>query len=145
MNKTSTVIYGWAIIIASGIFGYWMGYGSDQKEMEKIVNANTKHIQSIGVVAMTQKHNSDILIQILNGIDGRTIKDVPRTIPLPPDFVLIRDDVDVPVSWEQIRKDQREVDMSIRSFASSNLFQAEALHNILEEIKTQDFIRSETE
>jgi len=62
---------------------------------------------------------------------------VPKFIPMG-DIVsndpFIEDD-DVPLTFEQIFKDQREVDQSIRAFASNNLFQAEALHNILEKIK----------
>tara|TARA_R110002051_G_scaffold287523_1_gene350206 strand:- start:251 stop:664 length:414 start_codon:yes stop_codon:yes gene_type:complete len=134
-NNTKTVIFGCIIVIGSGFLGYWMGQQSNNKEMEKIVSANTKQIQSLGVVAMTQKHNSDIIIQLLNTKEGRPVKDVPREIELVEQFILIRDDVDVPVNWDQIRKDQREVDMSIRSLASNNLFQAEALHNILDHLK----------
>ena len=47
---------------------------------------------------------------------------------------VIEDD-DVPHTFEQIEKDQREVDQSIRAFASSNLFQAETLENILNKLQ----------
>ena len=50
---------------------------------------------------------------------------------------VIEDD-DVPHTFEQIEKDQREVDQSIRAFAGANLFQAETLHNILDKIKDKE-------
>ena len=65
------------------------------------------------------------------------IRDRPKFIPMG-DIVSSDptvEDNDVPLTFEQVFKDQREVDQSIRAFAGANLFQAETLHNILGKIK----------
>ena len=77
-----------------------------------------------------------MLIQILNSLEGNPVKSVEKYIPLG-DIVStdpIVEDHDVPLTFEQVFKDQREVDQSIRAFASANLFQAETLHNILSQL-----------
>ena len=106
-------------------------------ELQKVINWNTKQIHSLGVTAATDKHNGELLIQILNKIEGNPVKNVEKYIPLG-DIVStdpIVEDNDVPITFDQVFKDQREVDQSIRAFASANLFQAETLHNILGKIK----------
>ena len=50
------------------------------------------------------------------------------------DVYPIEDD-DVDHTFEQVEKDQREVDQCIRGFGSGNLFQAETLLNILNKLK----------
>ena len=135
------IIFCCATIICSVFGGYQYGeYHSKVKtkeQLQTVINWNTKQIHSIGVASSTDKHNAELLIQILNKIEGRPVKPVPK-------FILMGDivssdpfieDNDVPLTFEQVLKDQREVDQSIRAFASNNLFQAEALHNILEKIK----------
>ena len=106
-------------------------------ELQKVINWNTKQIHSLGVTAATDKHNGELLIQILNSLEGNPVKSVEKYIPLG-DIVStdpIVEDNDVPITFDQVFKDQREVDQSIRAFASANLFQAETLHNILGKIK----------
>jgi hypothetical protein len=135
------LMVGWFIIICTAVISYnlgsWYSEYNTKKELQKVINWNTKQIHSVGVASSTDKHNAELLIQILNKIEGRPAKPVPKFIPMG-DIVsndpFIEDD-DVPLTFEQIFKDQREVDQSIRAFASNNLFQAEALHNILEKIK----------
>ena len=135
------LVAGWFIIICTAVISYnlgdWYSGNNTKKELQKVINWNTKQIHSLGVAAATDKHNSELLIQILNKIEERPVKPVPKFIPMGDivsDDPFIEDD-DVPLTFEQVAKDQREVDQSIRAFASNNLFQAEALHNILEKIK----------
>tara|TARA_Y100001938_G_C7992132_1_gene380056 strand:+ start:158 stop:583 length:426 start_codon:yes stop_codon:yes gene_type:complete len=141
MNKKLTVIYGWVLLSCFAYGGYWYGQRSVEVEtktqLQKVINWNTKQIHSLGVTAATDKHNAELLIQILNKLEGNPVKPVPKFIPLG-DIVSsdpIVEDNDVPLTFEQVFKDQREVDQSIRAFASANLFQAETLHNILGKIK----------
>ena len=79
------------------------------------------------------------MIQILNCLEGNEVKVPSRSLI---SEMITKDDVieddDVPHTFEQIEKDQREVDQSIRAFASANLFQAETLHNILNKIKDKE-------
>lgn len=140
MNKTLTAIYGWILLSVFAYAGYWYGASSAEKEtkieLQKVINWNTKQIHSLGVTAATDKHNGELLIQILNSLEGNPVKSVPRFIPMG-DIVSsdpIVEDNDVPLTFEQVFKDQREVDQSIRAFASANLFQAETLHNILSQL-----------
>lgn len=88
------------------------------------------------MTAATDKHNAELLIQILNTLEGNPVKPVDKFVPLG-DIISsepIVEDNDVPVTFEQVIKDQREVDQSIRAFAGANLFQAETLHNILSQL-----------
>tara|TARA_Y100000004_G_scaffold89552_1_gene100449 strand:- start:928 stop:1368 length:441 start_codon:yes stop_codon:yes gene_type:complete len=141
MNKKSTIIYGWILLASFAYAGYWYGQWSAEVEtkskLQKVINWNTKQIHSLGVTAATDKHNAELLIQILNKLEGNPVKPIPKFIPMGDilsDEPTVEDD-DVPLTFEQVFKDQREVDQSIRAFASSNLFQAETLHNILGKTK----------
>ena len=141
MNKKSTIIYGWILLASFAYGGYWYGQWSAEVEtktqLQKVINWNTKQIHSLGVTAATDKHNAELLIQILNKLEGNPVKPVPKFIPMGDilsDEPTVEDD-DVPLTFEQVFKDQREVDQSIRAFASSNIFQAETLHNILGKTK----------
>tara|TARA_Y100000114_G_scaffold139650_1_gene143851 strand:- start:154 stop:618 length:465 start_codon:yes stop_codon:yes gene_type:complete len=135
------LVVGWLIIICTSVASYnlggWYSEDNTKKELQKVINWNTKQIHSLGVASVTDSHNAELLMQILNKIEGLPVKDVPKIIPMGDivsDDPFIEDD-DVPLTFEQVFKDQREVDQSIRAFASNNLFQAETLHNILEKIK----------
>ena len=135
------IIFYCAAVLCSVFSGYQYGeYRSKVKtkeQLQTVINWNTKQIHSLGVAAATDKHNADVLIQILNKIEGNPVKPVPKVIPMgdiTSSDPFIEDD-DVPLTFEQVFKDQREVDQSIRAFASNNLFQAETLHNILEKTK----------
>jgi hypothetical protein len=111
---------------------------SVEKELPKVIDWNTKQIHSLGVNSAIEKHNSELLIQILNLIEGRKVKNVPREIPL---GMLNSDepieDDDVPHTFEQVEKDQKEVDRGIRAAAQNNLFQNQTLRNILEKLQEE--------
>jgi len=105
--------------------------------LREVIDWNTKQIHSLGVNAAIEKQNAELLIQILNVLEGNDVKAVPRNIPIS-DLLNsdepIEDD-DVPHTHEQVIKDQKEVDRGIRAAANNNLFQNDALHNILDKIK----------
>ncbi len=107
-----------------------------EKELSKVVDWNTKHIHSLGVNAAVEKQNAELLIQILNVLEGNEVKSVSKAIPLGMmnSDEPIEDD-DVPHTFEQVNQDQQEVDRGIRAAANNNLFQNEALHNILDRLK----------
>lgn len=139
MNNTSRIIVGWIIIISSGLFGYWIGSSENDKRIGRVVDWNTKQIHSLGITASTDSYNAELMIQILNCLEGNEVKIPERS--LISDMIMkdhVIEDDDVPHTFEQIEKDQREVDQSIRAFASANLFQAETLHNILNKINNKD-------
>ena len=110
--------------------------------LQKVINWNTKQIHSLGVVAATDSYNAEVMIQILNLIEGRDIKPpVRETISeMITSDESIEDD-DVPHTFEQVAKDQREVDQSIRAFGSANLFQAETLENILDKLQGGNYLQ----
>lgn len=124
-------------VFAGSQYGEYRSKVKTKEQLQTVINWNTKQIHSLGVAAATDKHNSELLIQILNKIEEQPVKPVPKLIPMGDivsDDPFIEDD-DVPLTFEQVAKDQREVDQSIRAFASNNLFQAEALHNILQKLE----------
>jgi hypothetical protein len=96
----------------------------------------TKQIHSLGINSAVEKQNAEVLIQILNVLEGREVKSLTKEIPLGDlkNDDPIEDD-DVPHTFEQVNKDQQEVDQGIRASANNNLFQNETLHNILEKLK----------
>ena len=109
---------------------------NQEKELSDVIDWNTKQIHGLGVNAAVEKQNAELLIQILNVLEGNEVKSVPKAIPL---GMMNSDepfeDDDVPNTFEQVNKDQQEVDRGIRAAASNNVFQNEALHNILERLK----------
>ena len=113
-----------------------------ESKLEKVVNWNTKQIHSLGIAAATDSYNAEVMIQILNLIEGMEIK--PPVRSMISDMISsdepIEDD-DVPHTFEQVNKDQKEVDQSIRAFASSNLFQAETLENILNKLQGGNYLQ----
>ena len=130
------IIFGWIIIFGSYYTGQWTASDDHEDKLERIVDWNTKQIHSLGIAAATDSYNADLMIQILNLMEGREVKPPSRSAI---SGMLLSEDVieddDVPHTFEQIEKDQREVDQSIRAFASSNLFQAETLENILNKLQ----------
>ena len=102
-----------------------------------MIEWNTRHIQSIGVLSVTESRNAELLIQIQNALNDRPVKDVARQYDLPK-FDPAEQDAELPATMEQVLKDQREIDTSIRSFSVQNLFQADALHSVLDKIKDKN-------
>jgi hypothetical protein len=144
-SKTTTIIFGWIIILSAGFFGYWIGKNTiktepRKEEMREVIEGNTHTIQVIAMAAKSESSNADILLEILNALNGEPVKELPKSIDGlflsdTPDFKVEDGDEDVPTTFFQIAKDQREIDMGIRSLISSNLFQADTLHTILKKIK----------
>jgi len=148
MKNKGQVIFGWFIILSAGFFGYWIGQGNQQdsqpandRELQKVIDRGTSSIQSLALAAKTESNNADILLQILNALNDKPVKELPevRHPMYTLEFKLEDGDVDVPVTFEQVRKDQLEIELGIGSLTSSNLFQAQTLHTILKKImeKTQ--------
>ena len=107
-----------------------------EKELSKVIDWNTKQIHSLGVNSAVEKQNAELLIQILNVIEGNEVREVPRQIPMGMmDSDEPIEDDDVPHTFEQVNKDQREVDRGIRAAANNNLLQGESLHTILNKMK----------
>lgn len=124
-------------------FGNWYYYNAhhneldtQENELSQIVDWNTKQIRSLGVNSAIEMQNAELLIQILNVLEGNEVKTVPKEISM--DSLTNIDesieDGDVPCTFEQVNKDQREVDLGIRAAANNNLFQNQALHNILDKL-----------
>lgn len=128
------------VLLGSLVAGFSLGQAkqeyNQEKELSKVIDWNTKQIHSLGVNSAIEKQNAELLIQILNVLEGNEVKSVPKVIPLGMmnSDEPIEDD-DVPHTFEQVKKDQQEVDRGIRAAANNNLFQNEALHNILERLK----------
>lgn len=146
MNKLSIEMF-WCMrvgvfLVLLGSLGAGFSLGqtkqeyNQEKKLSKVIDWNTKQIHSLGVNAAIEKQNAELLIQILNVFEGNEVKNVPKTIPL---GMLTSDepieDDDVPHTFEQVGKDQQEVDRGIRSAAQNNLFQNEALRNIFKSLK----------
>lgn len=136
-TTTKNIVFGWSIIIASGFLGHWIGAMANKPELDKVIEWNTRHIQSIGVLSVTESRNAELLIQIQNVLNDLPVKDVPRQYDIPK-FDPAEQDAELPATMEQVLKDQREIDTSIRSFSVQNLFQADALHSILDKIKDKE-------
>lgn len=138
-GQTKQIIIGWIVIAVSVSIGYWIGSSSNDNKMSRVVDWNTKQIHSLGIAASTDSYNAELMIQILNRLEGNEVKVPSRSLI---SEMITNDDVitddDVPHTFEQIEKDQKEVDQSIRAFATANLFQAETLHNILNKISNKE-------
>lgn len=138
-DQTKQIVIGWIVIAVSAGIGYWIGSSSNDDKMSRVVDWNTKQIHSLGIAASTDSYNAELMIQILNHLEGNEVKVPSRSLiseMIASDDVITDDDV--PHTFEQIEKDQKEVDRSIRAFATANLFQAETLHNILNKISNKE-------
>ena len=138
-DQTKQIAIGWIVIAVSASIGYWIGSSSNDDKMSRVVDWNTKQIHSLGIAASTDSYNAELMIQILNHLEGNEVKVPSRSLiseMIASDDVITDDDV--PHTFEQIEKDQKEVDRSIRAFATANLFQAETLHNILNKISNKE-------
>lgn len=122
-------------IATSAFTGYSYHGLQVQKELDQVVSWNTKQIQSLGVASTVQATNADYILQILNVLEDREGKPVEFGRVKPEG---LQETEEVPVTFEQVNKDQREVDLGIRAFASNELFQAEALDNILSILKGKE-------
>lgn len=124
-------------VISSFMCGYSYHKEITNTEIEKVLEWDTKQIHSLGVAAVIQSHNADIIMQILNASQNLETKHVKKHIGI--ENLYNEDDKEsTPKTFEQINKDQIEVDMGIRTLASNGLFQAEALHTILNILTHKD-------
>ena len=121
-----------SLVVTSVFTGYTYRKVVEQEQLEEVIAWNTKQIQSLGVAATIQSTNAEYIIQILNVLEDRADKPVEFT-QLSQDQSESKEEV--LVTFEQVNKDQREVDLGIRAFASNELFQAEALDNVLSILK----------
>lgn len=141
MSKFEITVF--FVVLSSMVAGYIMGKArtelDQEQELSKVIDWNTKQIHSLGINSAVEKQNAELLIQVLSVLEGREVKTIPRDIPLGDlnNNKPIEDD-NVPHTFQQIEKDQKEVDRGIRAGANNNLFQNEALRNILEILKRSD-------
>lgn len=145
MKKMNVACYLLATLfpIVSFASGYYVSKTQTESELSKVVDWNTKQIHSIAVVSATESFEADCLLQILHALDDKEFE-LPKkdSIFQMLDFndVYPIEDDDVDHTFEQVEKDQREIDQSIRAFGSGNLFQAETLLNILQKLKDKQKI-----
>ena len=141
----------------------WVKMKNDKaKEM---IQWNTKIINSIGIVSFTQAQNADLLMDIIAEMDKdnygtaggvfASFQEGPRPIPQKPPmpegmeesyvqqpFSKFKTDKDgneiVSASFDQVIEDLQRIDLSVRAFASNNLFQKQSLDLIYKRLKEGD-------
>ena len=142
---------------------FWVKYKNDKaKEM---IQWNTKIINSIGVVSFTQSLNADVLMDIIAELDKddygsaggvfASFEEDPRPIPqkgpmpngmeqsyVQQPFSKFKADKDgnevVAATFNQVIEDLQRIDMSVRAFASNNLFQKQSLDLIYKKLTEGD-------
>ena len=148
-HSVKTFIFLWLIIIGVGVFGFCLGQQTNWSarlqtmNVHEVINGDTDLIESLALAAKTQSDNADIILQIFNALNGDPVKDLPKSIngllmSDKPELELDGEDEQVPATFEQITKDQREINLGIRSLVTGNLFQADALHTILTKVELGD-------
>jgi len=147
----------------------WVKYKNDKaKEM---IQWNTKIINSIGVVSFTQSQNADVLLRIIAEIDKQDYgtdggvfasfqdsKPFPKKQPIPEGFEKsyvqkpfseFREDKNgtevVTATFDQVIEDLQRIDMSVRAFASNNLFQKQSLDLIYKKITSGEIKLEESQ
>ena len=142
---------------------FWVKYKNDKaKEM---IQWNTKIINSIGVVSFTQSQNADVLMDIIAEMDKDNYgtaggvfasfqedpRPMPQKQPMPKGmeesyvqqpFSKFKADKDgsevVSATFGQVIEDLQRIDMSVRAFASNNLFQKQSLDLIYKKLTEGD-------
>jgi len=141
---------------------WWIKTKNDKtKEM---IQWNTKIINSIGVVSFTQAQNADVLMDIIKEIDKESYgtaggvfasfndeRPVPQKQPMPKgmeesyvqqpysEFKADKDGNEiVSATFDQVIEDLKRIDLSVRAFASNNLFQKQSLDLIYERLTEGD-------
>ncbi len=128
-------------LIALSLFtGYSYRGLQTEQELEQVIEWNTKQIHSIAVVSATESFEADCLLQILHALNGEEFEVPPkeRIVETLEYNDVYPQDKELPATFEQVNKDQKEVDQCIRGFGSGNLFQAETLIHILEKLKNKN-------
>ena len=142
---------------------FWVKYKNDKaKEM---IQWNTKIINSIGIVSFTQSLNADVLMDIIAELDKDNYgsaggvfasfqedpRPMPQKQPMPEgmeepyvqqSFSKFKADKDgsevVSATFGQVIEDLQRIDMSVRAFASNNLFQKQSLDLIYKKLTEGD-------
>jgi hypothetical protein len=142
---------------------FWVKFKNDKaKEM---IQWNTKIINSIGVVSFTQAQNADVLLDIIAELDKDNYgsaggvfasfkedeRPIPQEQPMPEGieqsyvqqpFSEFKTDKDgnevVLATFDQVIEDLKRIDMSVRAFASNNLFQKQSLDLIYKRLTEGD-------
>ena len=137
-----------------------------------MIQWNTKIINSIGVVSFTQSQNADVLMKIIAELDKNEYgsaggvfvnyyiddRPVPEKGPTPTEpkeqyvqesFSMFEPDENgtekIPASFNQVIEDLKRIDLSVRAFASNNLFQKQSLDLIYRKLKEGDVKLEELE
>ena len=142
---------------------WWIKTKNDKtKEM---IQWNTKIINSIGVVSFTQAQNADVLLDIIAEMDKddygtaggvfASFEEDPRPMPqeqampegmeesyIQQPFSEFKADKDgneiVTATFDQVIEDLKRIDLSVRAFASNNLFQKQSLDLIYKRLTEGD-------
>ncbi len=141
---------------------WWIKTKNDKtKEM---IQWNTKIINSIGVVSFTQAQNANVLMNIIKEMDKDDygtaggvfasfddVRPVPQKQPTPEGmeesyvqqpFSKFKTNKDgneiVSASFDQVIEDLQRIDLSVRAFASNNLFQKQSLDLIYKRLTEGD-------
>jgi hypothetical protein len=142
---------------------WWIKTKNDKtKEM---IQWNTKIIHSIGVVSFTQAQNADVLLDIIAEMDKDDYgtaggvfasfeedeRPIPQEHPMPEGvedsyiqqpYSKFKTDKDgneiVTATFDQVIEDLKRIDMSVRAFASNNLFQKQSLDLIYKRLTEGD-------
>tara|TARA_R100000805_G_scaffold8182_1_gene9628 strand:- start:62 stop:712 length:651 start_codon:yes stop_codon:yes gene_type:complete len=142
---------------------WWIKTKNDKtKEM---IQWNTKIIHSIGVVSFTQAQNADVLLDIIAEMDKEnygtpggvfaSFEEDPRPIPqeqpmpegmeqsyIQQSYSEFKTDKDgneiVSATFDQVIEDLKRIDLSVRAFASNNLFQKQSLDLIYKRLTEGD-------
>ena len=142
---------------------FWVKYKNDKaKEM---IQWNTKIINSIGVVSFTQSQNADVLLDIIAELDKDNYgsaggvfasfqedeRPIPQEHPMPEGvedsyiqqpYSKFKTDKDgneiVTATFDQVIEDLKRIDLSVRAFASNNLFQKQSLDLIYKRLTEGD-------
>jgi hypothetical protein len=125
------------LVATSFMTGYTWHKTITKEQVSETIRWNTKQIHSLGVVSATESFEADCLIQILNALEGKEFE-IPEKSKIVETLEfndVYPQDKELPATFEQVLKDQKEVDQTIRGFGSGNLFQAETLLNILNKLK----------
>lgn len=121
-------------LYCSFMMGYTFHKNETEENLHQAIQINTEQIKNIAVAASTQSNNSEIIIQILNLIEDKPIKEV-SAYPLPIEFLNEIDNSEVELSFKQLTADQYEVMFGIGALNGGSLFQGEALYNIFNKLK----------
>ena len=129
------------------IASFGLGFGAKtllvKQELEVLIKTNTRVIHSYAFNSMTQTYLADYMIETLNALAGKPVKELPENFKIDPDWNKIEREngsefADVPVTIEQAIQDSREFDKMFRNFAVASLMQADTMKNILKKVQSKE-------